>query len=125
MGSLVIFDRAAEGNAKPKAVITSPNTGLVRALQVQIHPPKGWIVVSQAGDGDVMEPEDTFIGVWSINDNNDNNDNGDVPPRWKIGGPQSTMKKPRGVAIDPKHKEIVVSDMRLNSVLVYYLPEIF
>ncbi len=112
MGSLVIFDRAAEGNAKPKAVITSPNTGLVRALQVQIHPPKGWIVVSQAGDGDVMEPEDTFIGVWSINDNNDN-------------GPQSTMKKPRGVAIDPKHKEIVVSDMRLNSVLVYYLPEIF
>ncbi|MCZ6489858.1 MAG: hypothetical protein O7A06_04940 [Acidobacteria bacterium] len=119
MGSLVIFDRTAEGNAKPKAVITGPKTGLVRALQVQVYPPKGWIVVAQAGDGSVMEPEDTFIGVWSIDDN------GDVPPRWKIGGPNSTLKKPRGVAIDPKHKEIIVADMRLNSVLVYYFPEIF
>ena len=119
MGSLVIFDRTAEGNAKPKAVIAGSSTGLVRALQLRVYPPKGWIIVAQAGRGDVMEPEGTFIGVWSINDN------GDVPPRWKIGGPQSTLKKPRGLAIDPKHKEIVVSDMRLNRVLVYYFPEIF
>ena len=119
MGSLVILDRTAEGNAKPKAVITGPNTGLVRALQVRVYPPKGWIIVAQAGDGSVLEPEGTFIGVWSINDD------GDVPPRWKLGGPESTLKKPRGLAIDPANKEIIVSDMRLNSVLVYYFPEIF
>ena len=56
-----------------------------------------------------MEPEGTFVGVWSVNDN------GDVPPRWAIGGPQSTLKKPRGVALDPKNKELIVTAMRLNS----------
>jgi hypothetical protein len=35
------------------------------------------------------------------------------------------MVKPRGVAIDPKHKEIIVADMRLNAVLTYYFPEMF
>ena len=35
------------------------------------------------------------------------------------------MKKPRGVAFDPKHKEVIVSDMRLNAVLTFYFPEIF
>ena len=27
------------------------------------------------------------------------------------------MKRPRGVALDPKYKELIVADMRLNSVL--------
>ncbi len=35
------------------------------------------------------------------------------------------MKKPRGVALNPKHKELIVSDMRLNTVLTFYFPEIF
>src|SRR3989442_7829747 len=57
-------------------------------------------------------------GVWRINDN------GDFPPRWKIEGKESNiMKKPRGVALDPKHKEVIVSDMRLNAVLTFYFPE--
>ena len=118
-GSLVIHNRTASGNVKPRAVIAGPKTGLVRALQMHVYPAKGWIVVAQAGRGDVMEPEDVYIGVWSVNDK------GDVPPRWKLGGPKSTLKKPRGLALNPKHKEIIVADMRLNSVLVYYSPEIF
>ncbi len=118
-GSLVILDRASEGNAKPRGVIEGPNSGLVRALQLAVYPPKGWIVVAQAGRGDEMEPEGVFVGVWSVEDD------GDVPPRWKIAGPDSVMKKPRGVAINPKHKEIYVSDMRLNSILTYSFPEMF
>jgi len=35
------------------------------------------------------------------------------------------MKKPRGVALDAKHREVIVSDMRLNAVLTFYFPEIF
>jgi hypothetical protein len=65
------------------------------------------------------EPKNSFVGIWSIRDN------GDVPPRWKIGGPRSTLKKPRGVALDPAHKEVIVADMRLNAVLTYFLPELF
>ena len=70
---------------------------------------------------ELIEPEGTFIGVWSINDN------GDVPPRWKIPGgtAKSVMKKPRGVVLNPKHKELIVADMRLNAVLTYYFPEAF
>ena len=59
------------------------------------------------------------MGIWSINDN------GNVAPRWMIGGPRSGLKKPRGVALDPENKEVIVADMRLNAVLTYYFPEIF
>ena len=118
-GSLLIFNRTDSGNVKPRAVITGPKTGIIRFNQIRVYPPKGWIIATQPGPRDDQEPEGTFVGVWSINDN------GDVPPRWKIGGPKSTLKKPRGVALDPKHKELIVADMRLNSVLIYYFPEIF
>ncbi|MBI4465552.1 MAG: hypothetical protein HY647_12680 [Acidobacteria bacterium] len=117
---LLIFDRAANGNAKPLRVIAGPKTEIIRINQLQIHSPKGWIVATQPGFVDMQEPEGIFIGIWSIHDN------GDVPPRWKIGGtPKGVMVKPRGVAIDPAHKELIVADMRLNSVLTYYFPEMF
>jgi hypothetical protein len=118
--SILIFDRTANGEVKPLRVIRGPNTGIHGIRQMQILPKGGWIVISQITDGGIPEPEGTFVGVWSINDN------GDVPPRWKIEGKASNvMKKPRGVALDPKHKEVIVSDMRLNAVLTFYFPEIF
>ena len=118
--SILIFDRTADGEVKPLRVIRGPNTGINGIRQMQILPKGGWIVITQITDGGISEPEGTFIGVWSINDN------GDVPPRWKIEGkPSNVMKKPRGVALDPKHKEVIVADMRLNAVLTFYFPEIF
>ncbi len=69
--------------------------------------------------GDRLDPGDYFIGVWSINDS------GDVPPRWKLGGQQSELKRVRGVAINPESKELYVADMLLNAVLTNYFPEIF
>jgi len=69
---------------------------------------------------DHMEPEDAFLGVWSIEDN------GDVPPKYKIPiGPRTTLKKPFGVVLNPKDKEVIISDMRLNGVLTFSVPEIF
>lgn len=38
---------------------------------------------------------------------------------------KSLLKRPRGVVFNPDNKEIIVADMRLNSVLTYYFPEIF
>lgn len=118
-GGLLIFSRTDQGNVKPRAVIAGPKTGIVRINQMQVYAPKGWIVATMPGEGGEQEPEGIFVGVWSIHDN------GDVPPRWKIGGPKSTLKKPRGVALDPKHKEMIVADMRLNAVFTFYFPEIF
>jgi len=118
--SILIFDRLADGDVKPLRVIRGPNTGIQAIRQIQVLPKGGWIVIAQITDGGISEPEGTFVAVWSTNDN------GDVPPRWKIEGKASNvMKKPRGVALDPKHKEVIVSDMRLNAVLTFYFPEIF
>ncbi len=119
LGSLVMFNRTDNGNVKPRAVIQGPKTRLNRLNQMQIYAPKGWILVSHPGTIGVYKPDDGFIGIWSINDN------GDVPARWLLKGPKSTLMKPRGVAFDAKHKEVIVADMRLNAVLTFYFPELF
>ena len=118
-GSLQTFGRTDNGDVQPRAVIRGPKTGLWAVSQIQVYPPTGRIIVSQVSNQADMEPEEASIGVWNIGDN------GDVPPRWKIEGPKSGLVKPRGVAFNPKEKEIYVADMRLNAVLTYYFPEIF
>ena len=117
--SLLIFNRMDEGNVAPIRVIRGPNTEIIRINQIQVIPERELLVATQPGVGDAQEPEGAFVGIWSINDD------GDVAPRWIIGGPKSTLKKPRGVALDPENKEVIVADMRLNAVLTYYFPEIF
>ncbi len=115
---LLIFDRTAQGNTKPLRVIRGPNTMLTNTKNVRVYPPGGWILVAEDG----VEGRATglsFIGVWSINDD------GDVPPRWTIGGPKGSLFKPRGVALDPKNRAVIVSDKRLNAVLTYHVPELF
>ncbi len=116
---LVIFNRTDDGNVKPLRMIIGPSTGIIRITQMQVYSPGGWIVASQPGPVDQQSPEGSFIGVWSIYDD------GDVPPKWVIGGPRSTLRKPRGVALDPENRELIVADMRLNAVLTYYFPELF
>ena len=118
-GGLLIFNRLANGNVKPLGVIGGPKTGIAQIAQIQMYSPKGWIIAAQQGGTREVEPEGTYIGVWSIRDH------GDIPPRWKLAGPRSTLKRPRGVALNPAAKEIIVADMRLNAVLTYYFPEIF
>jgi hypothetical protein len=116
---LLVYGRTDNGDAAPRAVIGGPNTSLHAVSQIQIYPARGWILVAEAGSYDVQEPEGAFVGIWSIKDQ------GNVPPRWKIGGPKSTLKRPRGVVLNPANKELIVADMRLNAVLTYYFPEIF
>lgn len=121
-GFILIFNRTDNGNVKPLRMIRGLKTGLagrVRINQIQVYSPKGWIIITEPGPTDSMKPEDVFVGVWSINDD------GDVPPRWRLSGPKTGMVKPRGVALAPNAKELLVADMARNSVLVYYFPELF
>lgn len=119
LGALLIYNRTDTGNIKPRAIILGPKAGVQSVNQIVAHSPKGWIVATMTGDYGEAEPEGAYVGIWNVNDN------GDVPPRWKLGGPKSTIKKPRGVALNPKDKELIVADMRLNTILTYYFPEIF
>ena len=116
---LLIFDRTAEGNTRPKAVIGGPKSGLHEVGQIAVYPPTGKILVNVGGPGDDLASDESFTGVWSIHDN------GDVPPRWTIGGPKGMLRQPRGLTLDPKNKTVIMSDKYLNGVLTYFLPEIF
>ncbi|MBI2817927.1 MAG: hypothetical protein HYX72_13410 [Acidobacteria bacterium] len=119
-GGLLIFPRTAHGNVKPLRIIRGPKSGIIRINQMEIYPPRRLVVATQPGELEEMEPEGVFVGVWSLDDD------GDVQPRWRlVGGPKSTLKKPRGVVLDPKNKELIIADMRLNAVLTFYFPEIF
>jgi hypothetical protein len=71
------------------------------------------------GRGVGMEPPRVFVGAWSLDDD------GDVAPKWALTGAQTTLKKPFAVALNPAQKEIYVTDMRLNGVLTFSVPEIF
>lgn len=118
-GAMLIFDRTASGNTKPKAIIRGPNSGMGRIDSFQVNPDKGLIIAGGQGG---------FIGAWSINDN------GDVPPRWKIPVQQLTGYVASGIALDPAHKEIILSAAGqrvrptrgiMNTVITFSWPEIF
>ena len=119
-GAILIFNRTDSGNVAPRAVIRGPNTGIIRINQIDLNPERRLIVVAMPGIRDQMEPEGAFVGVWSYDDN------GDVPPMWKMPiGEVSRMKKPFGVVLNPAEREVIVSDMRNQGILVYSVPEIF
>ena len=85
--SLMIFDRTASGNTKPKRVIT----GIPDNRNIAIDPEGGWIFVTLPGT--IAHPYG-YVGVWHIDDN------GEVPPRFRIGGPDGSLRMPRGVVLD-------------------------
>src|ERR1700722_4035059 len=133
-GRILIFNRTDQGNVKPKAVIGGPNhyiTGGAFAL----YPEKGEIIISASARGGRSEDESdihpstnattiqvntsSYVGVWNINDN------GDVPAHWTIGGPDGVFRQIHGIAVDPKNKEVIVTDKRLNAIMTFAFPEIF
>jgi hypothetical protein len=119
---ILMFDRTAAGNTKPLRVIGGPKTKLsVTGGPFTIYAPKGRILVPIRGDVPIeaMIAPDSFLGVWN------ETDEGDVAPRWTLGGPRGIFGMIRGVAVNAKYKEVVVSDKRLNAVMTFSFPEIF
>jgi hypothetical protein len=125
IAAIRIFDRMANGNAKPLRVITSEATK--DAWLMTMYPEKGVIfAVVRPGNTGGLEGDisgryllDDYVGVWSIFDD------GDVPPRLTIGGPNLLLKDARGIAVDPKSKDVMVSDKTLNAIFRFHVPEAF
>jgi hypothetical protein len=92
-----------------------------------IYPEKGLIfAVVRPGNTGGLEGDisgryllDDYVGVWSIYDD------GEVPPRLTIGGPGQLLKDARGIAIDPKSKDVMVSDKTWNAIFRFHVPEAF
>ncbi len=119
-GALIVFNRTDDGNVKPRNLVRGPDSGIIRITQMAVYAPRKLMIATQPGEISDMEPEGAFVGIWSLDDD------GDIPPLWKIGaGPTTTMRKPRGIVLDPKNKELIVADMRLNAVLTFYFPDMF
>lgn len=118
--SMLIFDRTASGNAKPKAIIQGQNSQMSRIDTFAVYPQKGWIIGGCAGGS---------ICAWNITDN------GDVAPRWRIPVQQLTGYRASGLALDPAHKEILLSaagqrerpvgSTIMNTIITFAWPEIF
>jgi DNA-binding beta-propeller fold protein YncE len=115
---IFIFDRTASGHAAPKAIIAGPKTELRHIRSIALYPPTGAILAVEQGVTGKAE-ENVWVGVWNVKDS------GDVPPRWKIGGPSGSLRDPRGVTLDPEHKTVIVTDKVLNAVMTYSYPELF
>ena len=124
-----IFDRLAQGtDAKPKAVIGGPRSGLIVGNGMTLYPPTGRIIVNVAGSRDDereqgvpftpegLASDKSYVGVWNIDDN------GDVPPQWTIAGPKGMLRQPRGVTLDAKHKTLIVSDKYPERRVDLFLP---
>ena len=117
--SIVIFDRMASGNTKPLRVIRGPKTQIDRINQMQVYPEGKLVIVAMPGIQGEVEPPRVFVGMWSLDDD------GDVAPKWTINGNQTGLYKPFAVALNPEHKELYVTDMRLNGVFTFSAPEVF
>ena len=125
-GRFLIFNRTDSGNVKPRAIITTPKDLAPTIGETVVDPETGLIfsivtdIIGGVGQEFLQYTEHSYIGVWSIFDS------GEVPPRWMIGGPPNgTMRDPKGLEIDAKHKNVFIADRYTNTLLTYYVPEIF
>jgi hypothetical protein len=138
---LLIFNRRDSGDLAPRQTISGPKTGILYApWQVQVDGTHGTIFVAvcnvtyrprylldrvrdQAKDSEVRSPWNDprlgFVGAWSITDT------GDVAPRSILKGPVSGLVHPDGLALNPKNREIIVTDSVRNGALVFSVPEFF
>jgi len=135
---ILIFNRTDNGDVAPRAVIKGPKSG-IKDEPWELHVYNGKIYLASSNhlhtnlysgvtlkDGYTKVPEDPwinpelgFIGVWNITDS------GDVPPRAVIGGPFSGLLHPTGLALDPAHGELFVTDGVRNGLFTFLVPDFF
>jgi hypothetical protein len=137
---LFIFNRTDNGDAAPQRVIAGSQTGMIeKPRQIQIY--EGKIFVA-AGNYSAQPPYKLdkprpglkpgaenvsswtsdrvgFIGVWDVTDS------GNVPPRAVIKGPESGVIHSGGLALNPRDREIYVTDSVKNGLFTFSVPEFF
>ena len=129
-GAVQIFRRTDSGDVKPLRVITGgPKSGTSGPdVPYWIPGTRNFLAATRPfgakTEGDrpgapinyqTAEEALTFVGVWSIDDS------GDVPPRYTIA--HNVLKEFRNFAVNPKHKEIMISDKSANAIYTYSFPE--
>jgi DNA-binding beta-propeller fold protein YncE len=107
-GKVLVFDRTASGNVKPRAVITGPvNMG----NQFEVYGPTQLMITHSR---DTLE-------IWRIPDRGVSADG----PMLRIGAPLGRQAADTGIALDPVHKEVIIATSGGNSILTFSVPEVF
>jgi DNA-binding beta-propeller fold protein YncE len=120
-GGVMVFDRLATGNARPRAIIPGPTTG----DQFALYPPTGLIIVNRGGS----------IEGWNIDEglrlfeNVTGDQKPEYRPRWRVTG-QIPARDNRGgggtgIALNPVHNEILTASQTRNTVWTFSVPEAF
>jgi hypothetical protein len=120
--AILTFNRTDEGDVAPRRIVSGSKADIGAIQAIELYPEKRKIVaavtdsrVFNTGAGGRVP----YIGVWNYDDE------GDVAAHLVIKGPASQLGRPRGVALNPKHKEIHVVDMAKNSLFTYSFPGLF
>lgn len=106
-GQVLIFDRTASGNTKPRAVIRAP----VRlGNQFEVYAPNRLMLTHSR---DTLE-------IWKIPDSGES-----AEPPLRIPAPLGRASADTGIALDPAHKEVIIASAAGNRILTFSVPEVF
>jgi len=106
-GQVLIFDRTARGNTKPRAVIRGP----VRlGNQFEVYAPNRLMLTHSR---DTLE-------LWKIPDSGESSE-----PPLRIPAPLGRSSADTGIALDPAHKEVIIASAAGNRILTFSVPEVF
>jgi len=106
-GRVLVFDRTASGNAKPRAVIKGP-VGM--GNQFEVYAPKLRLVTHTRG----------HIEIWKIPMNGESTE---APLR--IPAPLGRQSGDIGIVLDPLHKEVIIASAAGNNIQTFSVPEVF
>ena len=106
-GRVLIFDRNASGNAKPKAVIIGPvRTG----NQFEVYGPNR-VMITHSRD---------TLEIWKIPESGESSE-----PPLRIPAPLGRASADTGIALDPAHKEVIIATAAGNTIMTFSVPEVF
>lgn len=106
-GKVLIFDRSASGNVKPKAIIEGPvRTG----NQFEVYP-QNRILIAHTRDNLELWP----IPLSGVS----------TQPPLRIPAPLGRASADTGIALDPVHKEVIIATAAGNTIMTFSVPEVF
>jgi hypothetical protein len=106
-GRVLVFDRNASGNVKPKAIVVGP----VRlGNQFEVYGPNRLMITHSQGT----------LELWRIPESGESTE-----PPVRIPAPLGRNSADTGIALDPAHKEVIIATAAGNTIMTFAVPEVF
>jgi hypothetical protein len=102
---VLVFDRTAVGNTKPRAIIHAGGIGA-------IYPPKNRLIHHNRAKGQ--------LEIWNIPTSGE-----ERQPIMTIPCPLEERADGGVMDLDPAHKEVIIATAAGNTINTYYVPEVF